>query len=86
MQYVIGLYTIQKATFEGCSSLTSVHIPSSLTSIGDEAFQMCTGLQKIYVPRDGMSISLGNDAFYSCNVLQDFSRDIEFTSIGDRCF
>lgn len=86
MQYVIGLYTIQKATFEGCSSLTSVHIPSSLTAIGDEAFQMCTGLQKIYVPRDGMSISLGNDAFYSCNVLQDFSRDIEFTSIGDRCF
>lgn len=86
MQYCLGLFTIQKGVFEGCSSLTSIHIPPSLTKIDDEAFQMCTGLQTIYVPRDGMAISLGNDALYSCNAFQQFSRDIELTSIGDRCF
>lgn len=33
--------------FSGCSSLTSVTIPNSVTSIGESAFSSCTGLTSI---------------------------------------
>ena len=36
--------------FLGCSGLTNVNIPSSVTSIGDSAFSDCTNLKKAYVP------------------------------------
>ena len=36
--------------FSGCSGLTSVTIPNSVTSIGDEAFSDCSGLQSIIIP------------------------------------
>ena len=41
---VIGAYA-----FYGCSSLTSLTLPSSVTSIGSSAFYGCSGLTSIYV-------------------------------------
>ena len=35
--------------FKGCSGLTSLTIPSGVTSIGDEAFSLCWRLTSIYV-------------------------------------
>ena len=35
--------------FWGCSGLTSVTIPSSVTKIGDNAFSGCSGLTSVYV-------------------------------------
>lgn len=35
--------------FSGCSGLTSLTIPSSVTSIDDNAFSGCSGLTSIYV-------------------------------------
>ena len=37
------------STFGYCSSLTSINIPESVTSIGDEAFYNCTGLTSINI-------------------------------------
>lgn len=34
--------------YKGCSSLTSVTIPNSVTSIGEEAFEKCGNLENIY--------------------------------------
>ena len=42
--YVIGYYAFYK-----CSGLTSIVIPNSVTSIGDEAFYGCYGLTSIYL-------------------------------------
>ena len=36
-------------TFSGCSSLTSITIPDSVTSIGDNAFGGCTRIESVYI-------------------------------------
>ena len=53
--------------FEGCSGLTSLTIPSSVTSIGYEAFSDCSGLTSIYaylekIPKLGYNVFNGCDA------------------------
>lgn len=44
---------------------TSITIPSSVTSIGDNAFYGCSGLTNITIPKS--VISIGNAAFGGCN-------------------
>ena len=51
-----------------CSSLTSVAIPSGVTSIGSSAFEG-SGLKSITIPATVTSI--GNDAFSNCGELRD---------------
>lgn len=50
--------------FFGCSSLTSINIPSSVTSIGGAAFYGCSALTSINIPSSVTSI--GGSAFYRC--------------------
>ncbi|MGN0600795.1 MAG: leucine-rich repeat protein [Oscillospiraceae bacterium] len=59
---VIGSYT-----FNSCSSLTSVNIPSSVKTVGDYAFQYCTLLTSVNIPSSVTSI--GFRAFYNCSSL-----------------
>ena len=56
-------------TFMGCDSLTSIEIPSGVTTIGDTAFLECTSLSSITIPNTVTSI--GSDAFGSCTSLSD---------------
>ena len=51
--------------FSGCSGLTNVTIPSSVTSIGDSAFSGCSGLTSVTIPSSVTSI--GNSAFSGCS-------------------
>lgn len=39
---------LNKGAFSGCSGLTSIMVPYSVTSIGYGAFEGCTWLDKIY--------------------------------------
>ena len=43
-----GLNSLVSSAFNGCSSLTSVTIPDSVTSIGNYAFNGCSSLMKCY--------------------------------------
>lgn len=52
--------------FSGCSGLTSLTIPSSVTSIDDNAFSGCSGLTSIYVYPEKVPI-LGTGVFSGCD-------------------
>ena len=50
-----------------CSSMTSIEMPSSVTSIGDYAFRGCSNLTSIEMSTSVTSI--GDRAFYGCSSL-----------------
>ena len=41
--------SIEKMAFSGCTSLTAITIPDSVTSIGCETFHDCTNLKNVYI-------------------------------------
>lgn len=53
--------------FNGCSGLTGITIPSSVTSIGSSAFYGCSGLTSLSFP-SGIT-SIGSSAFLGCSGL-----------------
>lgn len=57
-----GLTRIDNGTFADCTELTSVTIPETVTTIGDNAFNGCTGLQTITVMSPAPP-AIGTDAF-----------------------
>ncbi len=70
--------------FYGCSGLTSVTIPNSVTSIGNYAFLGCSGLTSITIPNSVTSI--GNSAFLHCSGLTSVTIGNSVTSIGRSAF
>ena len=67
--YIIkdGTRIIANYAFSGCTSLTSVTIPNSVTSIGSSAFDSCRSLRNVTIPNSVTSIGFG--AFYDCTNL-----------------
>ena len=68
----------------GGSNFTSIEIPDSVTSIGNEAFQQCHKLTSIKIP-DGVT-SIGNDTFHWCTKLTSIEIPDGVTSIGNGAF
>lgn len=62
-----GSTFISALAFGGCSELTSVTIPDSVTSIGQQAFYYCSGLTSVTIG-NGVT-SIGKQAFYDCSSL-----------------
>ncbi|HHT9077181.1 TPA: leucine-rich repeat domain-containing protein, partial [Flavobacterium psychrophilum] len=52
----------------GCSGLTSVTIPNSVTAIKDSAFFGCSGLTSVTIPNSVTTIE--QDAFSGCSSLR----------------
>jgi putative transposon-encoded protein len=68
----------------GCTGLTDITIPNSVTSIGNSAFMDCAGLTGITLPNSVTSI--GNNAFKGCTRLTDITIPSSVTSIGNSAF
>ncbi len=64
--------------------VTDLEIPDSVTSIGDFAFEYCTGLTSVTIP-DSVT-SIGVDAFYDCTGLASVTIPDSVTSIGSSAF
>lgn len=84
IKYNGGVYTsndkLGYAAFSDCSGLTSLTIPSSVTSIGEYAFYGCSGLTSLTIPSNVTSI--GESAFDGCSGLTSFTIPSSVTSIG----
>ena len=72
------------ASFFGRTNLTSITIPDSVTSIGNQAFQNCTSLTSITIP-DGVT-SIGTSVFYNCTSLNEVIIGSGVTSILGSAF
>ena len=70
--------------FYNCNNLTTIEIPSSITSIGDGAFSRCFGLTAIQIPSSVTSI--GSFAFSGCSGLTAIEIPNSVTSIGSSTF
>ena len=82
-----GCYTLDDVignqAFDGCSSLTSLTLPSSVTSIGSSAFSGCSGLTSLTLPSSVTSIEWS--AFSGCSGLTSLTLPSSVTSIGGSC-
>ena len=70
--------------FLNCSGLTSLSLPSGITSIDWNAFSGCSGLTSLTLPSSLTSIDSG--AFSGCSGLTSLSLPSGLTSIGDGAF
>ena len=70
--------------FYDCSGLTSLTIPSGVTSIGGAAFGCCSGLTSLTIPSSVTSI--GDFAFSGCSGLTSLTIPSGVTSIGYSAF
>ncbi len=55
---------IGESSFQNCSGLTGITIPSGVTTIGNSAFMDCTGLTSVTIPSSVTTID--NNAFAKC--------------------
>ncbi|MGN0803843.1 MAG: leucine-rich repeat domain-containing protein [Candidatus Coproplasma sp.] len=76
--------TIGSEAFSGCSELTSITIPDSVTSIRHRAFSYCCGLTSITIPDSVTSIL--DSAFSYCSGLTSITIPDSVTYIGDMAF
>ena len=77
---VVGL---EDRLFRGCSKMTGITIPSTISSISDYAFEGCSGLTSVTIPNSMTSISEG--AFKGCSgitnvVIEDGETVLNFGS------
>ena len=75
---------IPYCTFSGCTSLTSVEIPNSVTEIGEYAFSGCTSLTSVEIPNSVTEI--GKYAFANCDSLTYVKIPASVTKIADNSF
>ena len=78
------LISIGNFAFNGCSNLTSITIPNSVTSIGNSAFYNCSSLTSITIPNSVTSI--GNSVFSGCSSLTSVTIPSSVNSIGSYAF
>ena len=87
----LSSYTIKEGTkwiagsaFSGCTNLTSIMIPNSVTSIKVGAFYGCTSLTNITIPNSVTSI--GSSAFNGCTSLTNITIPNSVTIISRDAF
>jgi Flp pilus assembly protein protease CpaA len=85
LQYFTGLTEIPEYCFGKCTLVTKVVLPpNTVTSIGDDAFDGCSGLSSVIIPNSVTSIGVG--AFADCSSLRNVIIPNGVTSINTATF
>ncbi len=79
-----GITHIGKYAFFGMRSLTSVSLPGSLLSIGDQSFYLCDRLTALTIP-EGVT-GIGYQAVCGCSGLVRLTLPDSLASIAEGCF
>jgi hypothetical protein len=66
------------------SKITTVDIPQSVTTIGNQTFRDCSGLTSVNIPNSVTSI--GGSAFFGCNGLTSITIPNSVTKIDGQAF
>ena len=82
-KYFTGIQNVPSQLFSN-SNFTKITLPNSVTSIGNNAFQGCTGLTSITIP-DSVT-TIGGTVFYNCTGLRSITFGSGLTSIGSSAF
>ena len=82
VEYIVT--TFADNCFEDCRGLTSITIPSSVTSLGKYCFADCRGLTSITIPSSVSS--LDDLCFLGCTGLTSITIPSSVTSLGKYCF
>ncbi len=76
--------SIRDGAFKDCSGISSVVLPETIKTVGNEAFSGCVNLTTVNIP-DSV-ISLGESLFYKCGNLTDVSLSASLTEIPEKAF
>ncbi|MBQ8522901.1 MAG: leucine-rich repeat domain-containing protein [Clostridia bacterium] len=68
----------------GVSRILTISLPSTITTIGNNAFEYCYRLTSITLSRSLTTI--GDEVFYSCNDLTSITLPSSLTTIGNNAF
>ena len=79
-----GTKVIGSTAFCGCSNLTNITIPDSVTMIGSSAFENCSSLTNITIP-DSVTM-IDSSAFENCSSLTSIAISDSVTIIGYSAF
>ena len=84
LKYFTALHTIGENAFFGCSSLSSIELPESLTRIKWSAFSGCSSLESIKLPESLTSIE--SCAFQYCSSLESIKLPESLTRFESGAF
>lgn len=79
-----NLTTLIKNTFEYCTALETVTLPSSLITIGNNVFKYCSALTEIVIPDKVTTI--GEGAFTACTSLKHVTLGSGVSTIEKKAF
>ena len=79
-----GISEIKANAFSGCTALTQIALPASLTIIGISSFKGCISLTNVVLPESLLSIN--NTAFNGCTSLEGISLPASLKTIMNAAF
>lgn len=77
---------INDNAFKNKSSILSIEIPSTVQSVGTNAFYNCIGLMNVRFDASESAVTLGSNAFGKCTALEKIILPTEIKSIPSGCF
>lgn len=83
LRFFTGLTSIAANSFNGCSNLTTITIPESVTTIGNSAFKGCTGLTDFQFTNVA---TIGSSAFEGCTGIKSLVFPASVTTIRNSAF